>query len=202
MHTYHFDLPVIPNPDTRKGGNWLELPIDIHAQFGVGRLKVHAHFDNVAYDGSIVASKNADGTKAYLIGIKKDILAQIGKSAGDVVSLTFTNAQLDASAQSMIAMLIKKLEVKGYGEKDFWAAAAWLFATDPERLQEDAQGVSYAVFLDKQNAIQNAADSLIKGKICGVNPHEVKDEVMRRCRLLDKLVDDVAKGKTYWSDAS
>ena len=49
------------------------------------RLLVHASFDGVPYDGQIVKM----GTPCYIIGVRKDIRKQIGKSFGDIVHVTF-----------------------------------------------------------------------------------------------------------------
>jgi hypothetical protein len=54
-------------------------------------MKVYATFDGVPYEGSIVnmGLTHADGSVCYILGIRKDIRLQIGKQAGDVVSVTF-----------------------------------------------------------------------------------------------------------------
>ena len=66
------------------------FPHDIKAEFGKGRVKVHASFDGELYDGSIVnmGVKNTDGSVCYIIGIRKDIRAKIGKHVGDTVFVT------------------------------------------------------------------------------------------------------------------
>ena len=66
------------------------FPYDIRAESGKGRVKVHATFDSEPYDGSIVnmGIKNGDGSVCYIIGIRKDIRAKIGKQPGDIVSVT------------------------------------------------------------------------------------------------------------------
>lgn len=54
-------------------------------------MKVHATFDGIEYDGSIVnmGVKNSDGSICYIIGIKKDIRKQLNKGDGDTVKVTF-----------------------------------------------------------------------------------------------------------------
>jgi len=51
------------------------------------RVKVHATFDGEPYDGSVVnmGVKNPDGSVCYIIGLRKDIRAKIGKRPGDTV---------------------------------------------------------------------------------------------------------------------
>jgi len=73
-----------------RGGAYVPFPYDIRSEFGKGRVKVHATFDGEPYDGSIVnmGVQNADGSVCYIIGIRKDIRAKIGKQPGDTVRVT------------------------------------------------------------------------------------------------------------------
>ena len=70
-----------------KGGAYVAFPYDIRKELGRGRVTVHASFDGEPYDGSIVnmGVKNDDGSICYIIGIRKDIRARIGKQPGDLV---------------------------------------------------------------------------------------------------------------------
>ena len=92
MKTYEFDA-IIQKVDDQDAA-YVAVPFDIKAEFGVGRLKVHATFDGEPYDGSIVnmGVKNDDGSICYIIGVRKDIRAAIGKRPGDVVRVIFTIA--------------------------------------------------------------------------------------------------------------
>ena len=85
--TYKYTTVIKP---ADKGGAYVAFPYDIREEFGKGRVKVHATFDNEPYDGSIVnmGVKNSDGTVCYIIGIRKDIRAKIGKQPGDEVQVT------------------------------------------------------------------------------------------------------------------
>ena len=62
---------------------------------GKGRVKVHATFDGGGYDGSIVnmGVKKEDGSICYIIGVRKDIRAKIGKQPGDSVKVTITERE-------------------------------------------------------------------------------------------------------------
>lgn len=86
--TYSFAAEIRKVPDI--DGAYIEVPPDIKAEFDKGRVPVHATFDGVPYDGSIVnmGVKNADGSVCYIIGLRKDIRAKIGKQAGDIVDVT------------------------------------------------------------------------------------------------------------------
>jgi len=87
--TYKYDA-IIQSSEIGSGGAYVPFPYDLRAEFGKGRVKVHATFDNEPYDGSIVnmGVKNADGSVCYIIGILKDIRAKIGKQPGDSVHVT------------------------------------------------------------------------------------------------------------------
>ena len=80
---FEFDAIILQNEDMDAA--YVEVPYDIKALFGKGRLLVHATFDGVPYDGQIVKM----GTPCHIIGIRKDIRKQIGKTFGDVVHVTF-----------------------------------------------------------------------------------------------------------------
>jgi len=84
-NVYQFE--AIINKVSDQDGAYVAVPFDIKAVFGKGRVKVHATFDGEPYDGSIVnmGVKNADGSICYIIDIRKDIRAKIGKQPGDVV---------------------------------------------------------------------------------------------------------------------
>ena len=76
---YEFDavLKKVPGID----GAYVEFPWDVRAEFGRGRVSVHAVFDGVPYDGSLVRM----GTPWHIIGVRKDIRSRIGKGPGDTV---------------------------------------------------------------------------------------------------------------------
>jgi hypothetical protein len=65
-------------------GAYVEIPFDVKAEFGKGRVSVTATFDGVPYEGSVVKM----GTPCHIIGIRKDIRAKIGKQPGDAVKVT------------------------------------------------------------------------------------------------------------------
>lgn len=69
---------------------YVVVPVDIHKEYGKGRLKVEATFDGEPYRGSVVnmGVKDADGRICYIIGVTKAIRQRIGKSFGDSVDVT------------------------------------------------------------------------------------------------------------------
>lgn len=84
---YEYETVIQP---AGKGGAYVAFPYDIRKEFGKGRVKVRATFDDEPYDSSIVnmGVQNPDGSVCYIIGIRKDIRAKIGKQAGDLVRVT------------------------------------------------------------------------------------------------------------------
>lgn len=82
--TYEFEAEIKKVPDI--DGAYIEIPFDVRAVFGKGRVPVTATFDEVSYDGSLVRM----GTPCHIIGIRKDIRTKIGKQAGDIIKVTLT----------------------------------------------------------------------------------------------------------------
>ena len=93
LKIYEFDAIIQKVPD--QDGAYIAVPFDIKSEFGKGRVKVHAIFDSEPYEGSIVnmGVKNPDGSVCYIIGIRKDIRAKIGKQPGDIVRVSIRERQ-------------------------------------------------------------------------------------------------------------
>ncbi len=79
---YEFDAVIQKVPDI--DGAYVEFPYDVKEEFRKGRVKVHATFDGVPYDGSLVRMKTIN----HIIGLRKDIRAQLGKQPGETVHVT------------------------------------------------------------------------------------------------------------------
>lgn len=92
MQTFSYDAAIQAVPE--KGGAYVAFPYDIHALFGKGCLKVHATFDGVPYDGSVVnmGVKNDDGTICYITSIRKGIRKAIGKEPEGTVHVEIVSA--------------------------------------------------------------------------------------------------------------
>ena len=82
-----FEYDAVLHVQADSGGAYVFFPWDIRKEFGKGRLKVHAEFDGIPYDGSIVnmGLKNPDGSVCWLIGVLKAIRCQLSKGDGDTV---------------------------------------------------------------------------------------------------------------------
>ena len=87
---YEFDAVLHKLPDS--GGAYVVFPWDLKQETGKGRLKVHAAFDGVPYDGSVVnmGLKHQDGSVCYIIGVLKAIRTALGKRDGDTIHVVIT----------------------------------------------------------------------------------------------------------------
>ena len=74
------------------GGAYIVFPWDIRKEFGKGRVKVHAEFNGIAYDGSIVnmGIKDENGNICYIIGVLKKITQQLKITDGDKINVKIT----------------------------------------------------------------------------------------------------------------
>ena len=92
-------------------------------------------------------------------------------------------------------LLVAKAEKKGRTRDEVDQVTAWLTGYTPEELAGLAQSdTSYGDFFRNAPAM-NPDRALITGKICGIRVEEIEDPLMRDIRYLDKLVDELAKGK-------
>ena len=97
---------------------------------------------------------------------------------------------------SVYPMYIQKAEKKGRTKAEVDEIIFWLTGYNQKSLMEQIEDEAdmEAFFAGAPQMNPNA--SLITGTICGFRVEEIEDEVMRKIRWLDKLVDELAKGKT------
>ena len=92
-------------------------------------------------------------------------------------------------------MYVQKAEKKGRSKEEVDQVICWLTGYSESELREQIESEhdikTFFVGADKFNP--NA--ELIKGVVCGVRVEDVEDPLMRKIRYLDKLVDELAKGK-------
>lgn len=92
-------------------------------------------------------------------------------------------------------MYVNKAERKGRSRGEVDQVICWLTGHDQESLQRLLQtDVSVEDFVLQAPAL-NPHRELIKGVVCGVRVEEVDDPLMRELRYLDKLIDELARGK-------
>lgn len=92
-------------------------------------------------------------------------------------------------------MYVQKAERKGRTKEEVDRIICWLTGYTPAQLAKQIEQHSdFETFLAQAPAFHPKA-SLIKGVVCGVRVEEVEDPLMQKIRYLDKLVDELAKGK-------
>jgi len=92
-------------------------------------------------------------------------------------------------------LYVQKVERKGRSREEVDQVICWLTGYDAAGLQRQIRdGVDFEAFFAQAPAM-HPNSALIKGVVCGVRVEEVEDPLMRRIRQLDKLVDELAKGK-------
>lgn len=89
---------------------------------------------------------------------------------------------------------ITKVEKKGRTREELHQVIEWLTGFDDRKLQNLLdEEATFETFFKKANLNPNA--HLIKGLICGYRIEEIENHLTRQVRYLDKLVDELAKGK-------
>ena len=92
-------------------------------------------------------------------------------------------------------MYVQKAEGKGRTRVEVDQVIRWLTGYTQAGLEQQiAQGTDIESFFAQAPALHPNA-SLVKGVVCGVRVEEVEDPLMRKIRILDKLIDELAKGK-------
>ena len=96
---------------------------------------------------------------------------------------------------SLYPMYVKKAESKGRTKDEVDEVICWLtgYSREGLRRQIDSDNDLEMFFAEAPELNPNAA--LIKGVICGIRVEEVEHPLMRKIRYMDKLVDELAKGK-------
>ena len=92
-------------------------------------------------------------------------------------------------------LLVTKAEKKGRTRQEVDQVTSWLTGYTAEDLARLEQSdTTYGDFFRHAPAL-NPNRTLITGKVCGIRVEEIEDPLMREIRYLDKLVDELAKGK-------
>lgn len=92
-------------------------------------------------------------------------------------------------------LYVQKVERKNRTREELDQVICWLTGYTTTGLQEQLQKQSdFQTFFAQAPAI-HPNSSLIKGMICGVRVEEIKDPLVQQVRFLDKLIDELAKGK-------
>jgi hypothetical protein len=95
---------------------------------------------------------------------------------------------------SVYPLYVSKAVKKGRSEKELQEVITWLTGFEGAVLRDLIKGKDrFEEFFDKANLNPNA--SLIKGVICGYRIEDIETPLIKKCRYLDKLVDELAKGR-------
>lgn len=99
------------------------------------------------------------------------------------------------SVASVYPHYVAKVERKGRTKGELDAVISWLTGYDDEALTRHLDaGTTFEDFFAQARLNDNVA--MIKGVVCGVRVEDVEDPLMQKIRYLDKLVDELARGKS------
>jgi hypothetical protein len=92
-------------------------------------------------------------------------------------------------------MYIQKAERKGRTKDDVDRIICWLTGYDSAGLERQIEAANdFRAFFDQAPSM-NPNTALIKGLVCGIRVEDVEDPLMQKIRFMDKLIDELAKGK-------
>lgn len=92
-------------------------------------------------------------------------------------------------------LLVAKAERKGRTKEEVYKVTCWLTGYTAKQIDEQImKDVDYRTFFEEAPEM-NPNCNLITGNICGIKLQEIEDPLMRKIRYLDKVVDELAKGK-------
>lgn len=99
------------------------------------------------------------------------------------------------SVASVYPLYISKAERKGRTKAEVDEIIRWLTGYTQEGLEEQLEKQTDFETFFNDAPLLNPSRALIKGAICGVRVEEIKEPIMQEIRYLDKLIDELAKGK-------
>jgi hypothetical protein len=95
---------------------------------------------------------------------------------------------------SVYPLYVEKIEKKDRTRDELHQVIEWLTSFDQKKLQElIKENITFETFFQRASLNPNAR--LITGVICGVRVEEIEDPLTQQVRYLDKLVDELAKGR-------
>lgn len=101
----------------------------------------------------------------------------------------------DMKLSKVYPLLVNKAERKGRTKDEVDTIIMWLLGYNKDELTEIIKNdCTYGSFFTNAPQI-NPNAVLIKGKICGISVESIEDPLMQKIRWLDKLIDELAKGK-------
>ena len=101
----------------------------------------------------------------------------------------------DMKFSDVYPLLIQKTERKNRTRSEVYEVTSWLTGYTAEQIDAFlVSDITYGSFLSN-SPDYNPRSDLISGKVCGVQVETIEDPLMKKVRQLDKLVDELAKGK-------
>lgn len=97
---------------------------------------------------------------------------------------------------SLYPLYVRKAQAKGRTQDELDQTIRWLTGYGPEGLRQQIESGNDLEAFFAQAPAFNPNASLIKGVVCGVRVEDIAHPLMRKIRYLDKLVDELAKGKS------
>ena len=95
---------------------------------------------------------------------------------------------------SIYPMYVEKVQKKGRTKEELHQVIEWLTSFDHKKLQElIKENATFEIFFQQASLNPNAR--LITGVICGYRVEQIEDPLTQQVRYLDKLVDELAKGR-------
>lgn len=140
-----------------------------------------------------VVKKRAQAVKAAKASVKKEPVAT--KAPRPIDAAVKKPRIFTMSFGSVYPLYVKKAERKGRTKEDVDVIVSWLTGYSAAQLQRAIDSkVDFETFFAQAPQL-NPNVGLIVGVVCGVRVEDVPDPLMRKIRYLDKLVDELAKGK-------
>ncbi len=99
------------------------------------------------------------------------------------------------SFSSIYPLYLAKAEKKGRTKEEVDEIIRWLTGYSQAELEEQIKKQTDFETFFKEAPALNPLSSLIKGVVCGVRVEEIEEPIMREIRYLDKLIDELTKGK-------
>jgi hypothetical protein len=96
---------------------------------------------------------------------------------------------------SVYPLYVQKAERKGRTKAEVDRIICWLTGYSPAELRKQIKQESDIETFFAQAPAMHPNRSLIKGVVCGVRVEDIEDPLMKKIRYLDKLIDELAKGK-------
>jgi len=93
-------------------------------------------------------------------------------------------------------LLVAKAEKKGRTKSEVDEIICWLTGYTREELEEQLKKKVDCETFFKDAPLPNPSRTLIKGVVCGIRVEDIEEPIMREIRYLDKLIDELAKGKS------